>query len=171
MVQKHLQGRLRCVEKHNDRYKPFACTGFCLACHHRLVTFPNYAWFLHLPGSMMLRQMRTTAAYWCLPLIGAHLGLNWNIILNAFHKMTKINGEDRTRKIVMRTLAFAVAAFGVWSSLDRNIFSKLFLGFSFDYWPEERPVILFFAINLSIMGMYVFVTYYTFGLLERRKQK
>jgi hypothetical protein len=45
--------------------------------------------FLHLPGDMMLRQIHTTAAYWCLPLIGAHLGLNWRIILNAFKKMEK----------------------------------------------------------------------------------
>jgi hypothetical protein len=42
--------------------------------------------------------------------------------------------------------------------------------FSFDYWPEERPAILFFAVNLSIMSVYVFVTYYALALLERGKQ-
>ncbi|MDR1618931.1 MAG: DUF4405 domain-containing protein [Treponema sp.] len=127
--------------------------------------------FLHLPGDMLVRQMHTTAAYWCLPLIGVHLGLNWKIILSAFRKMAKINGENRTRKIILRIIAFAVAAFGVWSSFDRDMFSKLFLGFSFDYWPEERPAVLFFSVNLSIMGIYVFVTYYALALLERRKQK
>jgi hypothetical protein len=127
--------------------------------------------FLHLPGDMLIRQIHTTAAYWCLPLIGAHLGLNWSIILNAFRKMVKITGENRARKIVMRVLAFALAAFGVWSSFDRDMFSKLFLGFSFDYWPEERLAVLFFAVNLSIMGVYVFVTYYVvkiFASLQRR---
>jgi hypothetical protein len=127
--------------------------------------------FLHLPGGMMLRHIHTTAAYWCLPLIGVHIGLNWGVILNAFRKMAKINGEIRTRKIIMRVLAFALAAFGVWSSFDRDIFSKLFLGFSFDYWPEERPAVLFFVVNLSLMGVYVFVTYYALALLERGKQK
>jgi hypothetical protein len=127
--------------------------------------------FLRLPGDMLIRLIHTTAAYWCLPLIGAHLGLNWRIILNAFHKILKTNSKNRTRKIVIRVLAFAVAAFGVWSSFDRDMFSKLFLGFSFDYWPEERPAILFFAVNLSIMGLYVFITYYALALLERGKQK
>jgi hypothetical protein len=127
--------------------------------------------FLYLPGDMAIRQIHTTAAYWSLPLIGAHLGLNWKIILNAFRKIAKVNGENRTRKIAIRVLSFAVAAFGVWSSFDRDMFSKLFLGFSFDYWPEERPVILFFAVNLSIMGLYVFITYYALALLERGKQK
>jgi hypothetical protein len=122
--------------------------------------------FLHLPGGMMIRLVHATAAYWCLPLIGVHLGLNWKIILNAFRNMTKIHGESRTRKLVMRVLACAIAAFGVWSSFDRDMFSKLLLGFSFDYWPEERPAILFFAVNLSIMGMYGSITYYTFKVFD-----
>ncbi|MDR1585992.1 MAG: hypothetical protein LBS57_00905, partial [Treponema sp.] len=79
--------------------------------------------------------------------------------------------ENRIRKFILRIIALAVAAFGVWSSFDRDMFSKLFLGFSFDYWPEERPAALFFAVNLSIMGLYVFVTCYALALLEWRKQK
>jgi hypothetical protein len=124
--------------------------------------------FLDLPGGMVLRQIHTTAAYWCLPLIGVHLGLNWSIILNAFRKMAKIGGENRVRKTVMRILAFALAVFGVWSSFDRDMFSKLFLGFSFDYWPEERPAVLFFAVNLSLLAVYTFVAYYALKGMERR---
>jgi uncharacterized membrane protein len=127
--------------------------------------------FLRLPGDMRIRQLHTTTAYWCLPLGGAHLGLNWRIIVNAFRKMAKISGENRTRKMVMHILVLAVVAFGVWSSFDRDMFSKLFLGFSFDYWPEERSAALFFAVNLSIMGVYVFAVYYALKLLERGKQK
>jgi hypothetical protein len=69
--------------------------------------------FLHLSGDMMTRLIHTTATYWRIPLIGAHLGLHWGIILNAFRKMAKITGENRIRKIVMRIFAFAIAAFGV----------------------------------------------------------
>jgi hypothetical protein len=127
--------------------------------------------FLHLPGGMMIRQIHTTAAYWSLPLIGAHLGLNWGVILNAFRKMTKTNGERRVQKTIMRVLAFVLAVFGVWSSFDRDMFSKLFRGFSFDYWPEERPAILFFAVNLSIMGVYVFITYYAFKILAQHQKR
>jgi type II secretory pathway component PulL len=47
------------------------------------------------------------------------------------------------------------------------MFSKLFLGFSFDYWPEERPAILFFAAILSIMGMYIFMVYYALKVFNR----
>jgi hypothetical protein len=108
---------------------------------------------LRLPGSMVIRQMHTAAAYWCFPLIGAHLGLNWGTILNSFRKMLKTNDENRIRKMELHILVLTVAVFGIWSSFDRDMFSKLFLGFSFDYWPEERSAILFFTLNLSIMSL------------------
>jgi hypothetical protein len=127
--------------------------------------------FLHLPGDMLIRQIHTTAAYWCLPLIGAHLGLNWGVILNAFRKMLRTNGENRIRKMVLRVVAIIFVAFGVWSSFDRDMFSKLFLGFSFDYWPEERPAILFFAANLSIIGLYASTSYYALKTFDRKRQQ
>jgi hypothetical protein len=127
--------------------------------------------FLRLPGDMTLRQIHTTVAYWCLPLIGAHLGLNWGSILNASKKMVKTNGESRPRKIILRIITLAIVAFGVWSSFDRDMFSKLFLGFSFDYWPEERPAVLFFIVNLSIMSVYVSTTYYALKVFVWLQQK
>jgi hypothetical protein len=121
---------------------------------------------------MAIRLIHTTAAYWCLPLTGVHLGLHWGMIMKAFRKMLRIKGETRIRKTLMRglvrALALALAVCGVWSSFDRDMFSKLFLGFSFDYWPEERPAVLFFAFNLSIMGVYGFAAYYALKLVERK---
>ena len=115
--------------------------------------------FLHLAGGLVLRQIHTTAAYMLLPFIGVHVGLHWGMF-------ARVIGKNRYTLLVMRTLAFLFAAFGVWSSFDRDMFSKLFLGFSFDYWPEERPSLLFFAITLSIMAVYVFVTYYAMRALD-----
>jgi hypothetical protein len=120
--------------------------------------------FLRLPGGMVLRLIHTTAAYWLLPLTGVHLGIHWGMA--ARHISTK-------RLIIALACisAFLFAAFGVWSSFDRDMFSKLFRSFSFDYWPEERPAILFFAVMLSIMGVYVFITHYVLKGLERKKKE
>jgi hypothetical protein len=119
---------------------------------------------------MVLRLIHTTAAYWGLPLIGIHLGLNWGMIINGTGKMTGISPKSRVRPIIVRVLAFLFAAFGVWASFDRDIFGKLFQGFSFDYWNEERPAIIFFAAMLSIMGVYVFVTYYAIKILTKLRK-
>ncbi|GMO33389.1 MAG: DUF4405 domain-containing protein [Termitinemataceae bacterium] len=127
--------------------------------------------FLHLPGGILLRQIHTTAAYWGLPLIGVHLGLNWGMVVNGTRKMLGASGENRVRTKAAKVTAFVFAAFGVWASFDRDMFAKLFLGFSFDYWDESRPAILFFAAMLSIMAVYVFVTYYMLKVAQRQKPK
>jgi hypothetical protein len=128
--------------------------------------------FLRLPGGMIIRLIHTTAAWWGLILIAVHVGLHWEMIMNAFRKMLKIRGENRIRKISLHIIVLAVVVCGVWSSFDRDMFSKLFLGFSFDYWPEERPAVLFFAVSFSIMCVYIFITYYVlkvFDWLHRRR--
>jgi hypothetical protein len=123
--------------------------------------------FLHLPGDMRLRQIHTTAAYWSLPLISIHLGLHWGMVISGIQKMTDITKKIRVRMVIVRALAFLFVAFGVWASFDRGMFSKLFQGFSFDYWDEERPAIIFFATMLSIMGVYVFVIYSVIKILTK----
>jgi hypothetical protein len=120
--------------------------------------------FLHLPGGIVLRLIHTTAAYWLLPLTGIHLGLHWGMFVRRI---------SSNRLIITIALigTFLFAVFGVWSFFDRDMFSKLFLGFSFDYWPEERPAVLFFAVTVSIIGVYVFITHYAIKGLEWKKKR
>jgi hypothetical protein len=125
--------------------------------------------FLNLPGGMETRQIHTTAAYWGLIIIAVHIGMHGKMIMNSMRKMFRIKNANFTRTIILRIVALLITAFGVWASFDRDMFSKLFLGFSFDYWNEERPALLFFAANLSIMATYIFLTYYILKLVERRK--
>jgi hypothetical protein len=120
--------------------------------------------FLRLPGGMVLRLIHTTAAYWLLPLTGIHLGLHWGMVARRI-------SNNRLTITIACICAFLFAAFGVWSSFDRNMFSKLFLGFSFDYWPEERSAVLFFAVMLSIVGVYVFITHYALKGIERKHKR
>jgi hypothetical protein len=130
--------------------------------------------FLHLPGGMGLRQAHTTAAYWGLLLIAVHLGLHWEMIINAMRKMTGITKTNFGRIVIICAAAVLIVVFGVWGSFDRDMFSKLFQGFSFDYWDPERPAVLFFMFNFSILGMYVFLTYYGlkfFAYLRDRKNR
>jgi hypothetical protein len=136
--------------------------------------------FLQFESEITLRQIHTTAAYWVWPLIGVHLGLHWGAYrrgTSAFGlggRFTKFIGKNFFLVTALRVLACLFAIFGVWSFLDRDMFAKLFLGFSFDYWPTQRPIILFFAETLSIMGIFVFVTYYfmkLFSWLKNKKSK
>jgi hypothetical protein len=123
--------------------------------------------FLHLPGGMWLRRLHTTAAYWGLLLMGVHVGLHWNMIMNAMRNMMKISGDNLIRTVVLRSIAALITAGGIWAFIDRAIFSKLFQGVSFDFWNPERPVILFYAANFSIMGLFACITYYVVNISKK----
>jgi len=120
--------------------------------------------FLQHESEITIRQIHTTTAYWFWLLIGVHLGLHWGMF-------TKFIGKNFFLITVMRIFACLFVAFGAWSFFDRDMLSKLFLGFSFDYWPQEKPVVLFFAETLSIMGLFAFMSYYFMRLFSWLKSK
>lgn len=101
--------------------------------------------FLELPGSMALRQIHSTAAYWTLVLASAHIGLHWNAI------KSKIVPDNPSARRIVHTLCFCLALFGIWAWIERGMYDKLFLGYSFDFWDESFPPVLFFAENLGVM--------------------
>ena len=119
--------------------------------------------FFQFENIITVRQVHTFAAYWLWFLIGVHVGFHWEMVVQRICK-------NRLVTFIMSVFALVVAIFGIWSFIDRDIFAKLFLGFSFDYWPRERPVILFFVETLSILGMYIFVTYYIIKLINLLKE-
>jgi quercetin dioxygenase-like cupin family protein len=107
-----------------------------------------------------IRQIHSIAAYWGLVLIGVHIGLHWEMILAALRVTSRKMLEGKTAAYVLRIVAALVAVYGVWSSLDRDMGAKLFLGFSFDFWNPDRPLALFFTHNLSIIGLYAVIAHF-----------
>jgi hypothetical protein len=127
--------------------------------------------FLNLPGDLLYRQIHTTAAYWLYIIVSIHIALYWNRVLYTMKKLTGIERENQIRIIIMRLLVFMIAIFGIWSFIDRDMFAKLFLGFSFDYWDASRPTILFFVQTLSIIVLFTFSTFYFLKLIAWIKNK
>jgi hypothetical protein len=107
-----------------------------------------------------IRQLHSLAAYWVMVLIGVHAGLQWEVVLAPLQKISWAKRKNTTFWIVLRALAVLIVGYGVWASFDRDMGSKLFLGFSFDFWEPSRPLFLFFTNNLSIIGMYTFAAHY-----------
>lgn len=106
------------------------------------------------------RQLHSLAAYWSLVLVGVHIGLHWDMIVAAARKRLNFGNPRKRALLLNRMLVCAVLGFGVWASFERDMGSKLFLGFSFDYWPADQPLALFYVCHLTIMGNYVFVAHY-----------
>jgi hypothetical protein len=91
----------------------------------------------------------------------------FNVLIALVTSTLLVTGLLHSRAV----LAFLFAAFGVWSSFYRDMFAKLFQGFSFDYWDEARPALLFFVLVLSIIAVYVFFTYYLLKIYGRKNKQ
>jgi hypothetical protein len=124
--------------------------------------------FLELNGGMGVRQIHSLAAYWGIVLIGVHAGMHWAMVLGAVRKMAGVRREGPLGAMTLRGTAFLMAVYGIWASFDRAMASKLFLGFSFDFWDPARPEILFYANNLAIMALYISITHYALKATSRK---
>lgn len=116
------------------------------------------------------RRLHCFAAYWGLVFLGIHAGLHWEMVMAAVKKHLPTAGGRANRVWgvwAARLFAGAIAVLGVWASFERDMGSKLFLGFSFDFWSPDRPLPLFYACNLAIMGLYGAVAHYARKCLGR----
>jgi hypothetical protein len=107
-----------------------------------------------------IRKLHSLAAYWGLALVGLHIGLRWEMVLAVLRKVSWAKRENKPVRFLLRVFVVLIAVYGIWASFDRDVGSKLFLGFSFDYWDSSRPLFLFFTSNFAIIGLYAFAAYY-----------
>lgn len=130
--------------------------------------------FLDIHGGFTARQIHTLASYWGLILLSVHLGMHWNMVWGMVQKATGIANANRIWISALRILSFLIAVYGIKASFDMNIGSKLILYDTFSYWNFEESTIAFFINNLSIMGLYVCITYYVLkwiGNIRKTKNK
>ncbi|MDR3363271.1 MAG: DUF4405 domain-containing protein [Desulfovibrio sp.] len=127
--------------------------------------------FMQFSGEMLLRQTHTFAAYWCLLIVSIHIGMHWEIIIDIMLKRMKNMDISRLPAIVMRCIAAIVMIYGLNSFFERDMPAKLFLGYSFDFWDENKNSIIFFTNSISIMAVYISITHYSIKIAKYIKYK
>ena len=116
-----------------------------------------------------MRQIHLLAAYWTLLLASVHLGLQWNIVLGFFYKLLGLLKPGLLGAAVLRLSAVFLVFYGVKSSFELSMGSKLLMGASFTYWDFEASTLGFFISYLAVMGMYAIITHYFLKLVKRFK--
>jgi hypothetical protein len=118
-----------------------------------------------------LRLLHSAAAYWSLIFIGVHTGLYWETVMGAFRRLVGGNRQSNAVSLGLQLVALlTVFVGGVWASYDRAMGSKLFLGFAFDFWEPGRPLVLFYAANFAIVGVYAIAAHYILKLVTIRRR-
>jgi len=126
--------------------------------------------FIIINNDMTLRQIHVQTAYWGFIIMAVHIGLSWEIIISSARRMTGIKGKCRIRTIVLRVLAVLIVFYGVNSSFEREVGSKLLIYNPFGWYTNDQSYIGFLIDHLSIMGIYICGTHYALKIIQRQEQ-
>jgi hypothetical protein len=82
-------------------------------------------------------------------------------------KLFGISRPSAARTLVLRGLTVAIAIHGIWSSFALGVGTRLAMQTTLDWWNFEDAVAGFFVHCLAIVGLYMFLTYYTMKWAQR----
>lgn len=106
--------------------------------------------FLNIHNSgMFTRRLHMISNSWAFVFMSAHLGMHWGMFIN----------RKFIKKQISIIIALFVSIYGVVSFIKRGLYNKMFLLVEFAFFDYEEPVIFFFMDYLSIMGLFIFITY------------
>jgi len=126
--------------------------------------------FIPVDGGLITRQIHILATYWGFILISIHLGMHWGMIIGAARKISGITAPNRGRTFAVRVMAVLIAVYGVYAFFARDVGSKLILYYTYSYWNLDESAVFFFTDYVSIMGVYICVTYYALKFVQNRKK-
>ena len=122
-------------------------------------------------GSSFGRNLHMLSAYWGFVLMSLHLGLHWNMMLGAMGKAIK--GTSTARIWILRIIAIAVAFYGVYAFVKRDIWDYMLLRVHFVFFDYDEPLFFFLLDYIAVMSLFIFVGHYLAVFLRRygRKKK
>lgn len=124
--------------------------------------------FMSLDGGPTARQVHLLAAYWMVVFVSIHLGFRWQRVIVTARNVFNLTGESMARVIALRVVAIGISLYGLKSSFEMGVGSKLALQMSLEWWDFEASTMGFFWHWLSIVGLYTCLTHY---VLQWKKSK
>ena len=126
--------------------------------------------FLPFSGGMSLaRRLHILGAFWGFLFMSLHLGLHWNLILGMLRKTVRIKKSSKIRSISTFIVGLAIAGYGVYAFVKRELLTYLFLRSEFVFLDYSEPKLLFYADYLALMGLCIFFAHYGLKLCRQAK--
>ncbi|MEH7012295.1 DUF4405 domain-containing protein [Neobacillus niacini] len=122
--------------------------------------------FIPINNDMILLQIHVMTSYWGFIFMAVHIGMSWGTIINAVRKMTGITSTSRIRTIAMRVIAVLIVVYGVQTSFERDMLSRLTIYNPFG-WSYDESIMGFLIDYLSVMGIYISGTQYVLKFVQK----
>jgi len=120
-------------------------------------------------GQSWARTVHLLCSYWGLVVMSLHLGLHWSMMMGMVKK--QLGAPSRFCVWTFRVVAAAIAVYGAFALVHREIGSYMFLKNEFVFFDFEEPLVLFFLDYLAVMGLFVFLGHYFVEFLKYLSQK
>lgn len=117
--------------------------------------------FAFLPvsgGVAFARSLHIVSAFWGFVLMAFHLGLHWNMIAGMVKNAVGMVPSGPVRSL-LRVAAVMIVGYGAYAFWKNQISSYLFLTVQFVFFDFEKPVWLFFAEYMAMMGLFIFLAH------------
>lgn len=84
-----------------------------------------------------------------------------------------VKKSSAVRTWILRVLALAIAGYGVFAFVKREVGSYMLLKIQFVFFDFEEPLIFFLLDYVAVMGLFVFIGHYLAEVLKYcgRKRK
>jgi len=118
--------------------------------------------FLGFKSTLMLRQIHTTSAYWFFMFGFIHLGIHWQRFRMLFKKVFSNTLTLNFTLPYQLTALFAllVSIYAGWIFVQRDLSSKLFMTFAFEFWDDTQAGWKVFLDYVILMSALVMLTQY-----------
>lgn len=107
------------------------------------------------------RSMHLAASYWGFVLMSIHLGMHWAQICTMIRNVA----NKSIPTWILRGIAVITAGYGLYCFIRKNIVSYMFLINQFVFFDYEQSAAVVLLQHISMMGFWIFVTYYAVKLL------
>lgn len=114
---------------------------------------------LNRESTLVLRQIHTTAAYWLLVLMSVHVGVHWRRLTASVKRGLPAISRIRLPLAFKLWLSMMAVLSGAIAAFERDIFSKLFMIYAFDFWDFEQSAAAFFMNYLAIVAALASITH------------
>ena len=122
-------------------------------------------------GLSSARRLHILGAYWGYILMSLHLGFHWNMILGMLRKAAGIKNKSKIRSTAAFIAGLVIAGYGVWTFISRDFPTYLLLKSEFVFLDYSEPKILFYVDYLALMGLCIFIAYYSTKMIRKLKEK
>ena len=124
-------------------------------------------------GLSISRILHLLGAYWGMIFMSFHVGMHGSIFLGMVRQMLKVREPSVMRTAILRLFAAAVAGYGIYALLHRDVIGYLFLKNQYVFLDYSEPIIHHLLDYSAIILLFAICGYYAAKMCRaiKRKQK